>query len=237
MLISSKSTETLKLKLEKDSEVFCSGLFLSARWFLVSQLDYIGIQVIVMPDRDSAEYCAADLYNLIEGDCVFFLPDSGKKLEKSNYVSKVVFDTIFLGFQKLSQCLFENYNNAAVRLFPLLEQTICMIPFKEGKVLKMKEFYEKSLNDLNQLVYLTQINRFILTDEMIQMLESFETIIKEIISCYADKMTDVETGCAYTYLTREKENEMIKKGDQSMELFKHIEKIFDEYIKSLQIVE
>ena len=40
-----------------------------------------------MPDRDSAEYCAADLYNLVEGDNVFFLPDSGKKLEKSNYKS------------------------------------------------------------------------------------------------------------------------------------------------------
>ena len=67
--------------------MFCSGLFLSARWFVVSQLDYSGIQVIVMPDRDSAEYCAADLYNLVEGDCVFFLPDSGKRLEKSNYKS------------------------------------------------------------------------------------------------------------------------------------------------------
>ena len=87
MLISSKSTETLKSNLEKGSEVFCSGLFLSARWFVVSQLDYSGIQVIVMPDRDSAEYCAADLYNLVEGDCVFFLPDSGKRLEKSNYKS------------------------------------------------------------------------------------------------------------------------------------------------------
>ena len=87
MLISLKSAETLKLKVEKESEVFCSGLFLSARWFVVSQLDYSGIQVIVMPDRDSAEYCAADLYNLLEGDCVFFLPDSGKKLEKSNYKS------------------------------------------------------------------------------------------------------------------------------------------------------
>ena len=83
MLISVKSTETLKNKLEKESEVFCSGLFLSARWFIVSQLDYSGIQLIVMPDRDSAEYCAADLYNLVEGDSVFFLPDSGKKLEKS----------------------------------------------------------------------------------------------------------------------------------------------------------
>ena len=87
MLISSKSTETLKSNLEKGSEVFWSGLFLSARWFVVSQLDYSGIQVIVMPDRDSAEYCAADLYNLVEGDCVFFLPDSGKRLEKSNYKS------------------------------------------------------------------------------------------------------------------------------------------------------
>ncbi len=87
MLISLKSTETLKTRLEKESEVFCSGLFLSARWFVVSQLDYSGIQLIVMPDRDSAEYCAADLYNLVEGDSVFFLPDSGKKLEKSNYKS------------------------------------------------------------------------------------------------------------------------------------------------------
>ena len=65
--------------------MFCSGLFLSARWFVVSQLSYEGIQVIVLPDRDSAEYCAVDLYNLIEGDCVFFMPDSGKTLEKSNY--------------------------------------------------------------------------------------------------------------------------------------------------------
>jgi transcription-repair coupling factor (superfamily II helicase) len=54
---------------------------------VVSQLDYDGIQLIVLPDRDSAEYCAADLYNLVEGDCVFFLPDSGKRLEKSNYKS------------------------------------------------------------------------------------------------------------------------------------------------------
>ena len=67
------------------SEIFCSGLFLSARWFVVSGLDHDGIQMIVMPDRESAEYCAVDLYNLLEGDCVFFLPDSGKRLEKSNY--------------------------------------------------------------------------------------------------------------------------------------------------------
>ena len=70
-------------------ETFCSGLFLSARWFVVSQLDHDGIQLIVLPDKDSAEYCAADLYNLIEGDRVFFLPDSGKNLERSNYKSSL----------------------------------------------------------------------------------------------------------------------------------------------------
>jgi len=70
-------------------ETFCSGLFLSARWFVVSQLDHDGMQLIVLPDKDSAEYCAADLYNLIEGDRVFFLPDSGKNLERSNYKSSL----------------------------------------------------------------------------------------------------------------------------------------------------
>ena len=87
MLISSRSINTLAERIRSGEETFCSGLFLSARWFAVSQLDHDGIQMIVLPDKDSAEYCAADLYNLIEGDKVFFLPDSGKNLERSNYKS------------------------------------------------------------------------------------------------------------------------------------------------------
>ena len=89
MLISSKSVKQLAENIGKSSETFCSGLFLSARWFVVSELDHDGIQMIVMPDRDSAEYCSVDLYNLIEGDKVFFLPDSGKTLERSNYKSSL----------------------------------------------------------------------------------------------------------------------------------------------------
>ena len=87
MLISTDSVNKLAEKIKHSEEVFCSGLFLSARWFAVSQLDHDGFQMIVLPDKDSAEYCAADLYNLIEGDRVFFLPDSGKNLERSNYKS------------------------------------------------------------------------------------------------------------------------------------------------------
>ena len=89
MLISSESVNKLSEKISSSHEVFCNGLFLSARWFVVSQLDYDGIQLVVLPDKESAEYCAADLYNLIEGDNVFFLPDSGKSLEKSNYKSSL----------------------------------------------------------------------------------------------------------------------------------------------------
>ena len=85
MLISTKSVNALASGMGSAIETFCSGLFLSARWFVVSGLDHDGIQMIVMPDRESAEYCAVDLYNLTEGDCVFFLPDSGRRLEKSNY--------------------------------------------------------------------------------------------------------------------------------------------------------
>ena len=89
MLISAKSVHKLAENIVSSSETFCSGLFLSARWFVVSQLDHDGLQLIVLPDKESAEYCAADLYNLIEGDKVFFFPASGKNLEKSNYKSSL----------------------------------------------------------------------------------------------------------------------------------------------------
>ena len=89
MLISSKSIEKLSEAVSSEKETFCNGLFLSARWFIVSQFDHDSLQMIVLPDKDSAEYCAADLYNLIEGDVVFFLPDSGRNIERSNYKSSL----------------------------------------------------------------------------------------------------------------------------------------------------
>ena len=89
MLISAKSVTKLADKIVKGEDVFCSGLFLSARWMVVSQLDHQGLQMIVLPDRDSAEYCASDLYSFIKEDNVFFLPTSGRNLEKSNYKSSL----------------------------------------------------------------------------------------------------------------------------------------------------
>ena len=89
MLISSESVRTLSGRITRGGDVYCKGLFLSARWFVVSEVASDGVNVIVLPDRDSAEYCCSDLYALTDGDIVFYLPDSGKGVERSNYKSSL----------------------------------------------------------------------------------------------------------------------------------------------------
>ena len=89
MLISKNSAAQLQEKLLKAKEIYCSGLFLSARWMVVSQTARQNLNLILLPTMESAEYCSADLYNLTEGDCVFFLPVSGKNVERSNYKSSL----------------------------------------------------------------------------------------------------------------------------------------------------
>ena len=48
-----------------------------------------GINLVILPDKESAEYCTSDLYNLVEGDRVFLLPPNGKGIERSNYKSSI----------------------------------------------------------------------------------------------------------------------------------------------------
>lgn len=88
-MISSKSSLELESRIVSDKEVFCRGLFLSARWFVLSQVARKGVHFVVLPDRESAEYCSTDLYGLVEGDKVFYLPASGRSVERSNYKSSL----------------------------------------------------------------------------------------------------------------------------------------------------
>ncbi|MBQ2068575.1 MAG: hypothetical protein II465_00430 [Bacteroidales bacterium] len=83
------NTDILKDLLASQKESYCSGLYLSARWFVLSECAEKGIHLIILPTRESAEYCASDLYQLIPGDKVFFIPDSGKNIEKSNYKASI----------------------------------------------------------------------------------------------------------------------------------------------------
>ena len=85
MLICGAQTDKLKLAVENGMNSYCSGLHLSARWYIISQIAAKKINLIILPSRDEAEYCACDLYNLVSGDRVFFLPDSALNRQKSNF--------------------------------------------------------------------------------------------------------------------------------------------------------
>ena len=94
IIICPGATEALCDSIKTAEESFCRGLHFSARWFVLSGVfTLLGSKyplfLIVMPDKDSAEYCCGDLYNMVEGDRVFFLPDSGAGVERSNYKSSL----------------------------------------------------------------------------------------------------------------------------------------------------
>ena len=157
MLISSTSVKKLAEYVENRDEVFCSGLFLSARWMVISQLDRLGIQMIVLPDRDSAEYCAADLYHLIEGDRVYFLPDSGKNLERSNYKSSLgVQRTSAIGkileYKEGEQIIIITYPSA-------LEEVIPEKGKISGSLLKLAAGDEKPYEEIKEILFANGFER------------------------------------------------------------------------------
>ena len=157
MLISSTSVKKLAEYVENRDEVFCSGLFLSARWMVISQLDRLGIQMIVLPDRDSSEYCAADLYHLIEGDRVYFLPDSGKNLERSNYKSSLgVQRTSAIGkileYKEGEQMIIVTYPSA-------LEEVIPEKGKISGSLLKLAAGDEKPYEEIKEILFANGFER------------------------------------------------------------------------------
>lgn len=90
MLISTKSCTELQKRLDKGrGDIFCRGLFLSARWIVLSGVVRKGVHFIILPNIEAAEYCTSDLYNFVDGDRVFFLPESGRNVEHSNYKSSL----------------------------------------------------------------------------------------------------------------------------------------------------
>ena len=157
MLISSTSVKKLAEYVENRDEVFCSGLFLSARWMVISQLDRLGIQMIVLPDRDSAEYCAADLYHLIEGDRVYFLPDSGKSLERSNYKSSLgVQRTSAIGkileYKEGEQMIIVTYPSALEEIIPEKGKI-------SGSLLKLAAGDEKPYEEIKGILFANGFER------------------------------------------------------------------------------
>lgn len=89
LIIGPESSEKLSEGIAGGRDVYCSGLYFSARWHILVQTAHKGLNVVLLPDSESAEYCASDLYCLTDGDCVYYLPDSGRNVEKSNFKSSL----------------------------------------------------------------------------------------------------------------------------------------------------
>ena len=119
MLISSGASENLKKTISSgQKDIWCSGLYLSARWFVLSRTAEKGIHFVILPTREAAEYCAADLYNMVQGDRVFFLPASGKNIERSNYKAS-------LGVQRTSALNKINSNKGELLIIVTYPEAIC----------------------------------------------------------------------------------------------------------------
>lgn len=152
MLSSSKSLKELSTRIQSEKEVFCSGLFFSARWFIASLAGNRGTQLIILPDKDSAEYCCADLYNMVEGDKVFFLPSSGKNIERSNYKSSLgVQRTSALG--KIAEAA-ENEENLFIVSYPdALEEGIPSEDRIRNPLLKLSKGDEISHESVERILF------------------------------------------------------------------------------------
>ena len=149
MLISQKSCALLKEKISLSQAVYCKGLFLSARWFVFSQVVRKGTQLIVMPDRESAEYTCSDLYALLPGDNVFILSVSGKNIEKSNYKST-------LGVQRtaaLSRLMEKNQEFSVIVTYPeALEEGVPALKQIKSSVLSVRKGDEINYETLKELL-------------------------------------------------------------------------------------
>ena len=147
MVIAQKSCKALKDRMEQSLESWCSGLFLSARWFVMASLAKKGVHIVVMPSAETAEYCASDLYNLIEGDRVFYMPSSGRNLEKSNYKSSLTVQRT----SAIATLLSDNEDFLIIVTYPeSLEEGIPSASSVKGSMLRISTGTEISHDDLQQ---------------------------------------------------------------------------------------
>ncbi len=212
MLISPNSVKRLTENINSSMETFCSGLFLSARWFVVSQLDHDGIQMIILPDKESAEYCAADLYNLVEGDRVFFLPDSGKSLEKSNYKSSLgVQRTSALGKileYKEGQLIIVTYPSAIEEEIPdTVKIREALMKFRVGDEISHEEIVESLFSSgFERVDFVAEPGQFAIRGAIVDIFSySYNNPFR--ISFFGDEIESISIFDCNSQLSKEKVDE------------------------------
>ena len=209
MLISSTSTSLLRERLAEKREIYCSGLYLSARWFVLSQAVDKGTHIVLLPNKEAAEYCAADLYNLIEGDRVFYLPSSGKGIERSNYKSS-------LGVQRtaaIGQILSKGEGLNVFVTFPeALEEGIpdpgsiksSIMTLKAGDEIPYEGLKEKlALSGFEKVDFVSAPGQFAFRGSVVDIF-SYSSSDPYRLSFWGDEIEEIHTFDCNTQLSKEK---------------------------------
>lgn len=212
MFISSISCETVRERILSEKTVFCRGLFFSARWFVLSQtLPDNTLNIVVLPDKEAAEYCCSDLYNLIDGDRIFFLPTSGKNIEKSNYKST-------LGVQRtvaIERIIYGSKCNDIIITYP--EALIEMVPSKgrigsasfkieTGKEISREQLVEKLFNlGFEKVDFVFSPGQYAIRGSIVDIF-SFSFNYPYRVSFWGDEVEKINVFDCNTQLSKGKEN-------------------------------
>lgn len=209
MLISSTSTSLLRERLSEKHDAYCSGLFLSARWFVLSQSVDSGTHIVVLPNKEAAEYCSADLYNLVEGDRIFYMPSSGKGIERSNYKSSLGVQRTAAVGQLLSKAgglnIFVTFPEALEEMIPdpgSIKSSIFTL--KPGDDINYEELKEKlAAGGFEKVDLVSAPGHFAFRGSVVDIF-SYSSSDPYRLSFWGDEIEEIHTFDCNTQLSKEK---------------------------------
>lgn len=209
MLISSTSTSRLAERLKDSNEIYCSGLFLSARWFVFSQAVKKGNHLIILPNQETAEYCSADMYNLIDGDKIFYIPASGKGIERSNYKSTLevqrtaAIERLFSSDSDLN--IFVSYPDALLEPVPdrnTIEKSTLRL--SAGDEISYEELKEKlTENGFERADFVSSPGQYALRGSVVDIF-SYSSEYPYRLTFWGDEIEEIHTFDCNTQLSKEK---------------------------------
>lgn len=209
--ISSESCKKLEQTIASGAAAYCSGLFLSARWMVLSQIAAKGFHMIVLPDKENAEYCAADLYGMVEGDNVFFMPSSGTGIEKSNYKASLEVQRTAALNKILSPdelTIIVTYPEALEEKFPdMASMSSSKISFKTGDEFKFEEIKESLFSlGFEKVDFVSSPGQFAIRGSLIDVF-SYSSNYPYRISFWGDEIEEISTFDCNTQLSNGKYDE------------------------------
>ena len=207
--MNSSSVQLLKDRISSEREIFCKSLFLSARWFAVSEAAGERLNFVILPGREAAEYCCSDLYGLTSEDAVFFLPSSGKNIERSNYKSSLsvqrtaaVEKILSAGRQKL---FVVTYPEALEELIPgkkVLKDSV--ITIKTGQEISHEEMLEKLVSKgFERVDFVSAPGQFAIRGSIIDIF-SYSRNHPFRLSFWGDEIENIHLFDCNTQLSKEK---------------------------------